>query len=106
MMCRKIRDQENRKFFTGFRDMAKFFTGNRDVIPPWLASFYSYLWAIYLDTNEQPAVLQMSEFDNFYDCVIVEFVVGIENLSLQSNGSIYVVFRKNCSDQPYLCKSG
>ena len=33
----KIRDRENRKFLTGFRDMADFFTGNRDPIPPWLS---------------------------------------------------------------------
>ena len=29
----KIRDRENRKILTGFRDMADFFTGNRDLIP-------------------------------------------------------------------------
>ena len=36
----KVRDRENRKFFTGFRDMADFFTGNRDSIPPWWAPVY------------------------------------------------------------------
>ena len=30
----KIRDRENRKIITGFRDMADFVTGNRDPIPP------------------------------------------------------------------------
>ena len=30
----KIRDRENRKILTGFRDMADFVTGNRDPIPP------------------------------------------------------------------------
>ena len=30
----KIRDRENQKILTGFRDMADFFTGNRDPIPP------------------------------------------------------------------------
>ena len=30
----KFRDRGNRKFFTGFRDLADFFTGNRDTIPP------------------------------------------------------------------------
>ena len=33
----KIRDRENRKFLTGFWDMADFVTGNRDPIPPWWA---------------------------------------------------------------------
>ena len=30
----KIRDRENRKILTGFRDMAGFVTGNRDPIHP------------------------------------------------------------------------
>ena len=30
----KLRDRENRKMLTGFRDMADFVTGNRDPIPP------------------------------------------------------------------------
>ena len=35
----KIRDRENRKFLTGFRDMADFFTGNWDPIPPLVGPF-------------------------------------------------------------------
>ena len=30
----KVRDRENRKFLTGFRDMVNFFTGNQDPVPP------------------------------------------------------------------------
>ena len=37
MTRRKIRDRVNRKFFTGFRDMAEFFKGYQDPIPPWWA---------------------------------------------------------------------
>ena len=36
----KIRDRENRKLLTGFRDMANFVTGKRDPRPSFWASFY------------------------------------------------------------------
>ena len=39
----KIRDRENRKILTGFRDMADFFKGNRDLIPPPLVGPLQYV---------------------------------------------------------------
>ena len=35
MTRKKIRDRENRKILSGFRDVVDFVTGNRDSIPPW-----------------------------------------------------------------------
>ena len=35
----KIRDRENQKIVTGFRDMADFVAGNRDPMPPLVGPF-------------------------------------------------------------------
>ena len=43
MMKRKVRDQEKRKFVTGFRDIAEFFKGNRDPMSPWWAPIQASL---------------------------------------------------------------
>ena len=44
MTTMKVRDRENRKLFTGFRDMADFHTENWDPIPslvgPYIVSFH------------------------------------------------------------------
>ena len=39
MTRKKIRDRENRKILSGFRDVADFVTGNRDSIPPLVGPF-------------------------------------------------------------------
>ena len=53
MTRKKIRDRENRKILSGFRDVADFVTGNRDSIPPLVGPLLDYYVVNYVEVRHK-----------------------------------------------------